>query len=193
MHGFSHLRIGQMVWREAVIRTRLVPNHFAFVLGNIRPDLSIKYRRIGHTREESYQFLVDEIRDLSRTGIEELTGSEYAMRMGILCHYLCDYFCFVHGAHFTGSLREHFQYEGQLRHYITFAYPRKRRSEDRPALCGNVNELIAHLTEQHDQYLTHEQPDMAMDAEMALSACTELVCNLLVLSRQAEALRLSFA
>lgn len=195
LHSFSHLRIGRMVCTEVIRRTGLIPNRLAFILGNIRPDLSIKYRLIGHTRAESYEFLIQEIRELSHTPVYFFTGFRYAMRLGIICHYLCDYFCYAHDEAYPGTLRDHLRYERQLRAYIRQHYGTLFvfNALETPPIHGDVEGLIRHLTSLHNGYLKSESHSMADDALRAISACLELVFNLLRFSKQAASEQPAFA
>lgn len=195
LHSFSHLRIGRMVCTEVIRRTGLIPNRLAFILGNIRPDLSIKYRLIGHTRAESYEFLIQEIRELSHTPVYFFTGFRYAMRLGIICHYLCDYFCYAHDEAYPGTLRDHLRYERQLRAYIQQHYGTLFvfNALENPPIHGDVEGLIRHLTSLHNGYLKSESHSMADDALRAVSACLELVFNLLRFSKQAASEQPAFA
>ena len=65
--------------------------------------------------------IVKFVKALSETPVKEegqCIGPEYSMRLGLMCHFICDYFCFAHNADFTGSLTQHITYERDLDEYL---------------------------------------------------------------------------
>ncbi len=187
MHSFSHLRMGRILRREIVRRAHAVPNRVAFLLGNIRPDLSIKYRRIGHTRKESYEFLLQEIRELAQIPVYGFCGIRYSMRLGILCHYLCDYFCVVHRDDYEGTLRNHLKYEKVLDCYFREHKQSivSSATEEEYDLSVDSKAIIGELTRTHDEYLGQGQHSLNDDVAQALRACIALTHRLVALSIEA--------
>lgn len=82
----------------------------AFVWGNLRPDLDKKSIKCPHTLEGSLEF-VNFYKD--KITKSEMTISQFSMLLGVICHFVCDYFCIYHSKKYWGKdmMVEHITYE----------------------------------------------------------------------------------
>ena len=48
----------------------------------------------------------------------DVPNPDLSVRLGIVCHFLTDFFCFAHTNGFTGTMREHIRYEKELDRYL---------------------------------------------------------------------------
>ena len=66
-----------------------------------------------HCKHKCYGFLKDEINQILNFTIEDdsdLRG-EFSRRLGVITHYISDFFCQSHNRHFKGNIKDHFFYE----------------------------------------------------------------------------------
>lgn len=89
----------------------------AFRYGNIKPDLTSKCLQNPHTLENC-MFLVCSYS--SRLTDQNLSLKEFSAELGVICHYVCDFFCYYH---YDNSMHKklfrHFIYELRLQLYLT--------------------------------------------------------------------------
>ena len=91
----------------------------AFCFGSILPDLNPGMVTSPHEFETTF----DGIKELICRLTSEWDGSEYKERafwrgLGVVMHYLADYFTFPHNTSFQGSLKDHCLYERDLKHQL---------------------------------------------------------------------------
>lgn len=102
-----------------------VSEKFAFILGNILPDLNIftylkrnKEGRIdlkGHNYENRLGYIEDV---LEKVADGKYNGIRWYYICGIIMHYMTDAFTYSHNKYFAGNLRMHTVYEKRLHIYF---------------------------------------------------------------------------
>ena len=113
MHIATHRALGKMICR--CLRAQgFSPDRGAFLLGTVWPDLSKKYYAWEHTAARCKIEITENIYLLSSTALGAAESWRYSFRLGVLCHYLADYFCYAHTDNFTGDMKAHLRYEWLL-------------------------------------------------------------------------------
>jgi hypothetical protein len=105
----------------AAFRTRgIYLNRTAFVYGNILPDQTPAMWVAPHFSRVCSRRSAEILNTLSRLPLPDSgrVGAEYSKELGIMCHFLCDYFCFAHNADFSAGLKQHVAYENELDAYL---------------------------------------------------------------------------
>lgn len=82
-----------------------------FILGNIMPDINLFTYLRGHTYKASIDMLYNNTKSLIDN---KVWNRKSFYNLGIILHYVADYFTFPHNANFTGTLKEHCAYERKL-------------------------------------------------------------------------------
>lgn len=91
-----------------------------FIYGNIKPDAFSKYKLKKHYMEESLNMIIDKIKHLCSLSLDYMNKyfsiSRLSQEMGVICHFLCDFFCIAHNERweFKHSLNRHVTYEREL-------------------------------------------------------------------------------
>ena len=180
MNTFSHIRMAMEINRTIgrILNIRL--DTARFVLGNIKPDFCPSLIKIPHLKEASFDFVASEIRELMAqkfSGGQSITNS-FSERLGVLTHYLADFFCHAHAKSFTSGSIRHFIYEARLNGFIK-RYPRSAAfhnfsgftgsNADPKSICGFLNRL-------HLNYES-KRPSFARDYIYSLRACTALAVS----------------
>ena len=95
-----------------------------FIYGNIKPDMTSKYFFHKHYLKESFDMIINKIKSLCKLSLDfiekNFSISKFSQELGVICHFLCDFFCVPHSKRweFSHSLKKHVIYENQLQ---TFA------------------------------------------------------------------------
>ena len=106
MRIMIHHNIGKKVYIELKeLDCRI--SRTLFLFGNVFPDLIQSYIWCRHEFQHSRKFIEKKINTLNkRTRL-------YSFHLGVLTHYICDYFCFPHSTVYDKGLVKHIIYEMQ--------------------------------------------------------------------------------
>ena len=91
-----------------------------FIWGCVKPDCVSKYKLIKHYYSESYAMIIKKIKFLSSLSVEQIKceygRKKFSEEKGVVCHFLCDYFCLPHYERwqFKDSMKIHIFYEKVL-------------------------------------------------------------------------------
>jgi hypothetical protein len=141
-----HRHMGALI-RENVLSSlpdkkaiRISP--FWYSIGNMLPDISWLPLTHPHFAVRSQPYMSDmldtTIRKHSRQNSDALFISPiFSLRLGIVCHYLCDFFCVAHQGEGINGARHHLNYEHEMR---DFFYENRNEIE---ALCRFVPDHIS--------------------------------------------------
>jgi len=99
-----HHKIGKNVCSELKYHGCKL-NENLFLVGNLFPDLIHSYIWRRHEYQHSREYV--------RRKLEILKGRPklFSFHLGVLAHYICDYFCYPHSVSFDKGLIEHIAYE----------------------------------------------------------------------------------
>ncbi|KPU46075.1 hypothetical protein OXPF_01850 [Oxobacter pfennigii] len=121
MFSHTHAYIADMISKKLREEKQILLNNAAFRFGSIIPDFSPKYLSIGHYMDESMDFITGEALKLSKVLFQnhEAKASDYSKRLGIIVHYVSDYFCYAHNDDiYKKDKIRHFFYEADLKSQI---------------------------------------------------------------------------
>ncbi|EKQ55104.1 MULTISPECIES: zinc dependent phospholipase C family protein [unclassified Clostridium] len=109
MDTLLHGKIGLILGRELIERGYSNINTEFFVYGNVLPDLNLKYRMTKHSKNEDWNRVLTIMDDVAYN--KEKTNKDVSVKLGMLSHYLCDFFTFPHNDAFHKSIIHHELYE----------------------------------------------------------------------------------
>lgn len=81
-----------------------------FILGNLAPDITYSFLFRRHQFNTSCHYLNKKIQSLCKGALSPQSRL-FSYRLGVVMHYVCDYFCYAHSSAFKGTLRDHIRYE----------------------------------------------------------------------------------
>lgn len=110
----THRVIAKLLLKEIQRYSGIKLEENYFIYGNVIPDIAPKYIKTKHFVNESIDFLIYRINDLLDNN--NITPRKFAVELGIITHYLCDYYCDPHSdrEYFKGRVNEHMLYEKRL-------------------------------------------------------------------------------
>ena len=149
----------------------------AFYLGSILPDLKPSFLTKRHTIDETYKTLIKEIKKITIDyDIEQGINRYYVRHLGVITHYLADYFTFPHNSDYPGTLKEHMTYENQLkfslREYVKRAEVQRERILDNSFL--SVDEILTFIRKTHSEYM-NALKNIKVDLQYIVDLCYQVV------------------
>ena len=128
----------------------------AFYLGSILPDLKPSFLTKRHTFEETFDILINEIKSITiNYDVSKGVSRYFARHLGVITHYLADYFTLPHNSTYTGTITDHVYYEKelkyQLREYIEIEDIHSKAIQGQ--VLNTFDEIIQFITKTHKEYL----------------------------------------
>lgn len=190
MRKKSHLSLAKYLLNSQGME-KLQSHKKAFYLGSILPDCVPTFITRRHTIEDTFYILKNEIRKLTENyDFERGIGSYYCRHMGVITHYIADYFTFPHNSIYPGNMAEHCIYEKHLKYalycYVKSEEAQKERSKE--PKFHTVNELCDFIIEMHDKYLRAIK-QIIIDCEYIVSLCYIVVDEILAFFEQKMLIR----
>lgn len=125
MLTMSHKSIAKNTLKFLEIHNINILNHKSFIYGNIKPDCLFQKTPKKHLELEALDFIIEEIENFNY----DCDSKEMSIKLGVICHYLCDFFCLPHferwsACHISKKLVQtprHLNYERMLNSYTSYA------------------------------------------------------------------------
>jgi hypothetical protein len=117
MFSATHKMIADIVYAHIERELGVKLDHKAFRNGSVAPDIRFSMRVIKHTRKGSFE-LVKRIGNdliLLETPVTKAEMKMFSYKLGIIMHFLCDYFCTPHNDIRYKNLIKHLRYENKLK------------------------------------------------------------------------------
>ncbi len=134
----------------------LINHKRAFYIGSILPDCIPSFITRKHTINETFGILEEEILKITDNyDMDRGITGYYSRHLGVITHYIADYFTFPHNDIFKGSLKDHCIYERDLK-YAFKSYVKSDeaiRGRERNTILKTVDEILKFIKEMHEEYL----------------------------------------
>ena len=119
MISASHIIIGNIVCDYLKQHYNISLDRQSFVRGNVIPDYSMLGILEPHFPKMSLDFVNKQVATLADSYLEsDIIGSNFSLNLGIVCHYLTDFFCHAHSIGYKQFLINHVRYEKALHKYL---------------------------------------------------------------------------
>jgi hypothetical protein len=117
----------------------------------------------------------------------------FCRHLGVIVHYISDFFTYPHNAHYPGSLRDHCIYEEELkkelRSYVHSPEAVRHREED---TLHTPQEILTFVQRMHDTYKEAESI-VKRDCRYIVGLCHDVVDAILYLLEHMTASEISVA
>jgi len=108
----THIIIANIVYKYLLNKLNFKLDWPSFAYGNIQPDINKSFIDCEHNMEDSLQTINYNAEELIRS---DVTNKEFSLGLGIICHFICDYFCLYHTFEYRKTNPvTHGAYEGAL-------------------------------------------------------------------------------
>ncbi|MFA9379002.1 MAG: zinc dependent phospholipase C family protein [Lachnotalea sp.] len=179
MYFFTHLFISKVLYQHLANEVEL--NQRAFSYGNIKPDLPSS-KRNHHTLEKCLDTVCEYSNQLRN---KEMSIEDYSVRLGEICHYISDFFCFYHLSEELHDRKlHHFLYEIRL-HMSLFHLKNNFKNEllsSTKEPRKNIESMILEMRMAYFSQIHH----MEMDVEYALMASVWICDSIIYFSKYAS-------
>ena len=188
MKSASHHAMGHLLY-EALTAQGFQLDREIFVLGNLLPDYLPELILNPHftlkCQREIYIF-TEALAGQPVTRGEQLPP-EYTLRLGILCHYLTDYFTFAHTPEFRLGLKQHGAYEQQLNDYFRAHYTQEESTLDGFTFtnAASARDVVKEIYLLKRDYRT-QGCTLSRDVQHAFTACLGAMTQLIAVSEARE-------
>ncbi len=156
----------------------LSKHKLSLYIGSVIPDMTIKYRLKDHEFDQTWEDEKERIRAIVESEPENAHEERVLCRqIGIVLHFLADYFTCPHNPSYGINIVEHGIYEGfqalELRNflYTTEAmeqfFARKKSAEK----IHSTEELFSYIEWMHDRYLSESSHTPKGDCRWVLNVC----------------------
>ena len=176
MNIIAHLFLGSAVRNYTCRQIGVKLSWSGFLLGNILPDISGEYSRYPHFLKDSIEYIAESAKDLSYNAEEDVSMFEFSKQIGVINHYLSDYFCFAHCEEYKEDIYHHHFYEFMM----LFALYRGLKSFKKNDPCRQTTpyELCSFIRARVAEY-EREETCKLKDIDYALSVCSAATVGLL--------------
>lgn len=155
----------------------------AFYIGSILPDCIPSFITRRHSIEETLHILKKEIDKITEDyDVNKGLSCYFCRHLGVITHYVADYFTFPHNATYPGSIKDHCVYEEDLKHAIRkyVKSDEAKRVRERNGLFKNSEEIITFIKGTHEEYLNLINA-VKLDCEYIVELCHKVVDAILQL------------
>ncbi len=196
MRKKSHVILANCL-ADHIDNEKLKYHRTAFCVGNLLPDLKPSFVTVRHEYEVNFDHVCAAIQQLTETcGRFEFDSAYYWMQMGEISHYVADYFTFPHNVHYTGTLVEHTQYEGDLKNDLkSYILDGHAEAHLKKRIAFNsFEQVIEFIKKAHAVYEMQER-SVKEDIQFIITVCYQVIQGIvhLVEARLAKTLVPCFA
>lgn len=151
----------------------------SFYLGSILPDCTPSFVTRRHSIDETLDILKKEIDKITVSyDFKKGLSSYYCRHLGIITHYVADYFTLPHNTIFAGNLKDHCVYENDLKYairsYVASEEAQRVREENSKVRTFTSDEIIAYIKAAHEEYLAAMQA-ITIDCMYIVKLCHRVV------------------
>ena len=175
MRKKSHLSLAGYI--VDIVDADMIDHPLAFRFGSLEPDLVPSFITTKHRIDLTFHKLEKKINKV----IDEYDKNKgmtigLSKDLGVITHYIADYFTFPHNIEYPGTMTEHIHYEAQLKvDFREFV----RKMKETHAHFQEVNmrsadEICAFIKKCHTEYL-HAVKSVENDCRYILQICAQVV------------------
>lgn len=195
MRKKSHISLSRGVIKglgeENIIRHR-----YTFYIGSIVPDCIPSFVTRRHNMEQTFDVFVKHMEKfVDKLNKKRKMGFMQSIRMGMILHYIADYFTLPHNSHYNGGFKEHCVYEGAQLRFMR-SYVNEVRTEEisikRPDPLKDIKQIVEYIKRKHKEYVELHQ-GVREDCEFSLEACICVALSLFKIGMQKHSAKLATA
>ncbi len=175
----SHTLIGKTISETLSGNLNIRLDESGFKYGCIKPDIVPRLRAIPHYMDCSMDFLIESMETLYNGALITSPGAlkTFSIELGVVTHYVADYFCFAHNHHRYSFIPLHMIYENKLAQELA--------KTDLKTLCGKFlytaealeicdrNDWRNYLVKNYRDYL-YSRECIGDDIRYTMKTCTAI-------------------
>lgn len=180
MNTYSHALIGELLYNYLKNNYDIHLDFEEFIMGNIIPDIKNTCVIRPHFIRFSLKYIQREIEMFSHKLLKSRgITKEHSLKLGVICHYYTDFFCYAHNGGYKQRIKKHKKYEAGLNTYFanrlsTISMIDLMPDRDIKNSADEINERTARL---HREYIMAPQ-SYENDIYYSLLACAGAIASL---------------
>lgn len=113
MLSSTHRLIGEAVLSNLENNFSIKLDRKAFIYGCIKPDFNLGLISIPHYKDKSFGFILKLISKISSSylPVDKKSLKSFSTNLGVILHFISDYFCFAHNNKKYDPILVHISYE----------------------------------------------------------------------------------
>jgi hypothetical protein len=175
MRKKSHLSLAGYIMD--VVDTDMIEHPMIFRFGSLEPDLVPTFITTKHRIDLTFEKLEKKIvRVIENYDSSKGLTPGLTKDLGVITHYLADYFTFPHNLEYTGTMREHIRYEADLKdNFKLFVEEmKKNHTQFKEVTLRSAEEICVFIKKCHREYIqiTHS---IQNDCAYILRICAQVI------------------
>jgi len=180
----THSLISQAVASVIQEKFNIPLNKEAFRYGSIKPDFYLGLMLIPHYKEYSSKIIYKRILDLQSKRLPTTPKAlkQYSLELGIINHFMADYFCGAHNEAKKSNLPNHLIYELELAKSFSNSNIKEIASSiinSKKTQLEIKAGLLDYINKKHIEYL-NRPADMLKDIVYSLEICVNVSSQILI-------------
>ncbi len=177
MFSSTHRLIAHQV-HEAVVDIFGINLDYSYIrYGSIAPDIHIRMLVMSHRKEGSFSYLMKLIRKLldKQIPLSKNGMRRYSYKLGVVTHFIADYFCMAHNERRYKNPMRHYLYERRLAQYLRNKNIKNRKKEwTNWKIKGEIDNFI------EEKLLNYhiEPKSLTKDLDYALEMAVKVILNI---------------
>ena len=168
MRKKSHISLAKYLVNSKGME-ELLAHKKAFYIGSIWPDCTISFFYRRHSKEETFSIMREELEKLAKSYQKKGIDGKFCRHLGIVTHYIADYFTYPHNDFYPGNIKDHCNYEKELKFYLREYVKTEEAQRER---LDNLNvdsleEICELIEKKHKEY--------TQDLKMVKQDCAYIV------------------
>ncbi len=159
---------------------------YSFYIGSLLPDCVPSFITKRHCIEDTFHNLKKEIEKITiYNDINKGINSYYFLKLGVITHFIADYFTYPHNSIYEGNISAHCVYEKELKfalkEYIKVCTNNKEMyfmndniRNNEMQFKNSVDEICNFIKEKHEEYLKQDIVHK-VDCEYIIHVCKSVV------------------
>ncbi len=192
MRKKSHISLSRGILSGLGTETE-IKHRYTFYIGSIVPDCMPSFLVKRHNVEQTFDIFVKNMEKFTtkfkvRGKNMDKLSFRSTLRMGIIMHYLADYFTFPHNAHYEGGFKEHCKYEGQQLKDMRKFVEKIRKAElkmELPPVMDNIKQIVDFVKTKHAEYV-EDINTTTSDCRYSFQTCLCVAASLLAIANANE-------
>lgn len=154
MDTVFHGKIGKVLGEELILKGYKIDLK-TFIYGNKLPDILPSYRLSMHEMKDNYKDVKNLINELIE---KKLSTKDLSKKLGIMTHYLCDFFTFPHNENYKSNIIMHELYERFQRRLMKNRIQETfdKYKEECTLKIYNYSDIINYIDDMHSIYMIKE-------------------------------------
>lgn len=176
MRKKSHISLARYLV-NSIGMEKLQDHKKAFYIGSILPDCVPSFITRRHCIDDTFDILKKEIEKLTEDySTEKGVNMYYCRHLGVITHYIADYFTLPHNKTFLGSIKDHCTYEKELKFALKeyVSSDEAQRTREEVPTCYTVEAICEFIEKMHKKYLMAVQA-VSVDCQYIVELCHTVV------------------